>query len=95
VLLDIDTFTGTAARAVVLEALALELILKARLLKAAMPLKYTHNHIDLFAKLPQSERTADEEEFRALLNIPMVRTTPRIRFLRASFLGEQKLVPTI
>jgi hypothetical protein len=70
-----STFTGTAAGAVVLDALALELILKARLLKAAIPLKYTHSHIDLFAKLPQSERTADEEEFRALLNIPMVRTT--------------------
>jgi hypothetical protein len=47
-------FIGRAASAFVLEALALELVLKARLVAEGLPVETTHDHAKLFAKLSAS-----------------------------------------
>jgi hypothetical protein len=61
----ISQAVGMAAGAVVLEALAVELLLKVRLHRAGQPLKKTHKHADLFALLPEPERNGAEQRYAA------------------------------
>ena len=58
-----------------MEAFAIELLLKARLLKAGIRPGKDHGHAKLFGLLPQQERDAAEQKFATLRNIPMIRTT--------------------
>jgi hypothetical protein len=59
------TFLGRAASAIVLEALALELVLKARLVAEGLPVDTTHNHATLFAKLPASVQQEAGQRYQA------------------------------
>src|SRR6516225_3741828 len=52
------------AGAVVLEALALELVLKARLLRAGTRTPKWHSHSDLFALLPAAEQHDSEQIYQ-------------------------------
>jgi hypothetical protein len=71
---DLDESIGMMAGAKVLEALALELVLKARLLRAgARPPKW-RSHSDLFALLPAGEQQHAEQVFQANRH-PTMRTT--------------------
>jgi len=75
--LDVDIISqimGRITSATVLEALALELILKARLNLAGLAVKRTHNHATLFAKLPSSEREQARQLYQASRH-PAMRAT--------------------
>ncbi len=54
---------GQLAGAVVLEALALELVLKVRVSRAGKPVPATHKHSDLFELLPAAERKDAERRY--------------------------------
>jgi hypothetical protein len=54
-----------ATSATVLDALALEIVLKVRLARAGLPIPRTHSHTKLFATLPAPERQAAEERYKA------------------------------
>jgi hypothetical protein len=56
---------GAASGAVVLQTLALELVLKVRLARSGIEPWRTHNHTELFAKLPPVEKTAAETRYQA------------------------------
>ena len=56
---------GTVVSSTVLEALALELVLKVRLDLAQVGIQRTHNHAELFAKLPASEKQQAELRYQA------------------------------
>jgi HEPN domain len=62
---DLDEKFGMLAGATVLEALALELALKARLLRAGAQLPKWHSHSDLFALLPTVEQQDAEQMYQA------------------------------
>lgn len=61
----INQLMGRTASATVLEALALELVLKARLDRAGLAVQRTHNHAALFAKLPASDQQQAEQRYQA------------------------------
>jgi hypothetical protein len=61
----LNQVVGRTASATVLEALALELVLKVRLNRAGVAVRRTHNHADLFAKLPASDKKDAEERYQA------------------------------
>ena len=52
---DLNETLGVLAGATILEALALELVLKARMLRAGVNPPRWHSHSDLFALLPAAE----------------------------------------
>jgi len=56
---------GASAGAVVLQALALELILKVRLARCGKKPWSTHDHAALFAEIPEPERTAANGRYRS------------------------------
>jgi len=56
---------GKAAGAVVLEALALEILLKARLLRAGIPVPRWHDHSALYGLLPDTERQEAEQRYQS------------------------------
>jgi hypothetical protein len=58
----------------VLEALAVELVLKVRLSQAGIPIPKTHNHAKLFDHLPLSERKESGQRYRAIRH-PTMRAT--------------------
>ncbi len=58
----------------VLEALAVELVLKVRLSQAGIPIPKTHNHANLFDRLPLSERKESGQRYRASRH-PAMRAT--------------------
>jgi hypothetical protein len=60
-----QNFMGRAASAMVLEALALELVLKARLVAEGLAADTTHNHAKLFAKLPASVQQDAGQRYQA------------------------------
>jgi hypothetical protein len=61
----LDETVGMMAGATVLEALALELVLKARLLRAGTKPPKWHSHPDLFALLPAAEQQDAEQIYQA------------------------------
>src|SRR6266851_7928183 len=61
----INQLVGRTASAAVLEALAVELVLKVRLDRARIPVPKTHNHADLFANLPPADQKDTEERYQA------------------------------
>jgi hypothetical protein len=60
-----QSFIGRAASAIVLEALALELILKARLIAEGLAVDKIHDHAELFAKLPASVQQEAGQRYQA------------------------------
>lgn len=70
----LNQIVGRAVSATVLEALALELVLKVRLSRAGVAVRKMHNHADLFAKLPASDKKDAEERYRARRH-PAMRAT--------------------
>ncbi len=58
----------------VLEASAVELVLKVRLSQAGIPIPKTHNHANLFDRLPLSERKESGQRYRASRH-PAMRAT--------------------
>ena len=65
---------GGAAGAVVLEALAIELVLKVRLKLAGLGHQRGHNHSILFSALPQSEQRRAESVYQSIRH-PAMRST--------------------
>jgi hypothetical protein len=66
--LTIDMVNESMARVIsstVLEALAMEILLKVRLDKAGIAIPRTHNHSKLFAKLPAAERQQAGQRYQA------------------------------
>jgi HEPN domain-containing protein len=61
----LDETVGMIAGATVLEALALELVLKARLIRAGTRPPKWHSHSDLFALLPAAEQLDAEQIYQA------------------------------
>ena len=61
----LDGMLGMLGGVAVLEALALELVLKARLLQAGINPPKWHSHSDLFALLPETEQQVAEEIYQA------------------------------
>jgi hypothetical protein len=70
----INQLLGRTASVVVLEALALELVLKVRLHRAGIVVPRWHNHADLFTKLPPSDKKDAEERYQARRH-PAMRAT--------------------
>jgi hypothetical protein len=70
----LNQIVGRTASATALEALALELVLKVRLSRAGVPVRKMHNHADLFAKLPASDKKDAEERYQARRH-PAMRAT--------------------
>jgi len=70
----INQLLGRTTSMVVLEALAVELVLKVRLDWAGITVARTHNHANLFAKLPAADRKDAEERYQARRH-PAMRTT--------------------
>jgi hypothetical protein len=62
---DLDEKLGMLAGATVLEALALELALKARLLRTGVQPPKWHSHSDLYALLPEVEQQGAEQTYQA------------------------------
>lgn len=62
---DLDKTVGMMAGATVLEALSLELVLKARLLRAGIAPPKWHSHSDLFSLLPAAEQQDAEQIYQA------------------------------
>jgi hypothetical protein len=65
---DLHQVVGRAAGAVVLEALALEILLKARLLRAGIPVsrgRDGHDHSALYRLLPDPEKQAAEHRYQS------------------------------
>jgi hypothetical protein len=56
---------GLTAGAVVLEAFALELVLKARLLRAGITVRRTHDQSALYALLPDTEKQEAEQRYQS------------------------------
>jgi hypothetical protein len=73
-LADLDGIIGTVVGATTLEALAIELVLKARLHQAGIAFPKTHNHADLFAALPLAARQAADQNYQAKRH-PAMRAT--------------------
>lgn len=69
---------GAGAGVVVLEALALELVLKVRLARSGTPVWATHNHSKLFAKLPALERTAADQRYQSRRHPAMRKTLEEV-----------------
>ena len=67
--------TGRVAGAIVLEALALEIVLKARLLRAEIPVPRTHDHSALYGLLPDAEKQEAEQRYQTAGWPPMRATT--------------------
>jgi hypothetical protein len=61
----INQLMGRIASAIVLQALALELVLKARLVAEGLAVETTHNHAKLFAKLPASVQQEAGQRYQA------------------------------
>jgi hypothetical protein len=75
--IDIETINqllGRTASMVVLEALAVELVLKVRLDRAGITVARTHNHAKLFAKLPAADKKDAEERYQTRRH-PAMRAT--------------------
>jgi hypothetical protein len=70
----IDRVSGRIVSATVLEAVAVELALKARLTRAGVKPPNIHNHLKLFALLPQADRDEVEKEYQGRRH-PMMRKT--------------------
>jgi hypothetical protein len=70
----LEETVGMMAGATILEALALELVLKARLLGAGTRPPKWHSHSDLFALLPAAEQQ-DAEQIYQTDRQPAMRTT--------------------
>jgi hypothetical protein len=68
----VNQMVGRIAGAVVLEALAIELVLKARLDRAGVQVWREHNHFKLFEKLPEGERKQAGQRY-ALRRHPTLR----------------------
>lgn len=89
---------GAAAGEVVLEALALELLLKVRLTRAGIAVWATHNHSKLFGKLPALERTAAEQLYQARRHTSMRNTLNEVlafsadQFVKWRYLYEEPSV---
>ena len=66
---------GRAAGVVVLEALALEIVLKARLLRAGITFPRTHDHSTLFGLLPDTEKQEAEQRYQSAGWPPLRATT--------------------
>jgi HEPN domain-containing protein len=71
----LDRIMGATSGAVVLEALAVELALKARLYQAGIKVTKDHNHSLLFGKLPDTEKKAIEQQYVARRNNAAFRAT--------------------
>ena len=61
----LDEAVGIMAGVTVLEALALELVLKARLLQSGIKPPKWHSHSDLFALLPEAEQQVAGQIYQA------------------------------
>ena len=61
----LDETLGIMAGVTVLEALALELVLKARLLQSGIEPPKWHSHSDLFALLPEAQQQVAEQNYQA------------------------------
>jgi hypothetical protein len=62
---DLHESLGVMAGATIVEALALELVLKARLLRAGIDPPKWHSHSDLFALLPAAEQHDADQNYQA------------------------------
>jgi hypothetical protein len=62
---DLNETLGVMAGATILEALALEIVLKARLLRAGVKPPKWHSHSDLFALLPAVEQQDADQNYQA------------------------------
>jgi hypothetical protein len=70
----LDQLVGRIAATGVLEALALELALKARLRRLKIRVPNSHDHAKLYALLPEDERQKAEERWRCVRH-PAMRAT--------------------
>jgi hypothetical protein len=69
-----DQIVGQATAVAILDALALELMLKARLYLADRPVKNTHDHGKLFADLPNNEKADLEKKYASQRHSSMAST---------------------
>jgi hypothetical protein len=74
---------GRIAGAIVLEALALEIVLKARLLRAEIQVPRTHDHSALYGLLPDTEKQEAEQRYQSA-GWPPLRATTLAEALSAS-----------
>jgi hypothetical protein len=70
----ITQLVGVSSGAAVLEALALEIILKVRLSRAGMAVPRSHDHANLFGKLPAADKKDSEQRYNASRHPAMVAT---------------------
>jgi hypothetical protein len=80
---NLDQIVGRAAGAVVLEALALEIVLKARLLRAGITFPPAHDHSVLYGLLPDTEKQEAERRYQSA-GWPPLRATTLAEALSAS-----------
>jgi hypothetical protein len=74
----LDETLGIVAGVTVLEALALELVLKARLLQSGINPPKWHSHSDLFALLPEAEQQVAGQIYQANRNSAMRETLAEV-----------------
>jgi HEPN domain-containing protein len=74
----LDETLGIMAGVTVLEALALELVLKARLLQSGINPPKWHSHSDLFALLPEAEQQVAGQIYQANRNSAMRETLAEV-----------------
>jgi hypothetical protein len=90
--------SGIPISAVVLEALALELILKVRLDQASKPVPKSHDHAVLYADLPAAEKEEAARRYRNSRDPPMPTTLAEVltesakAFEQWRYIHEQKQV---
>lgn len=89
---------GVPISAVVLEALALELLLKVKLAQAGRPVPKSHDHSRLYADLPAAEREKAERQYQISGHQPMPVTLAEVltesaeAFERRRYIHEQRRV---
>jgi hypothetical protein len=74
----LDETLGTTAGVTILEALALELVLKARLLQSGIKPPNWHSHSDLFALLPHAEQQVAGQIYQANRHSAMPETLAEV-----------------
>jgi hypothetical protein len=92
---DLDEKFGMLAGAIVLEALALELILKARLLRAGVQPPKWRSHSDLYALLPEVEQQGAEQTYQADRHGSMRATLPEVLDFSAKAFERYVIASTI
>jgi hypothetical protein len=70
----LNQLMGRVVSATVLEALALELVLKVRLNRAGVAVSKEHSHAKLFAELPETDKQEAEDRYQAQRH-PAMRAT--------------------